>query len=104
MISNGNSKPSARAPAQEGHKAVSNEPVRGFPTASQVPCVELFTEEEAICYLRLDTIEALRNPKETMARYRAMGLLRGTQVSKRIFYRRVELERFLERLTDQNPR
>jgi len=63
--------------------------------------LELLTEEEAIRYLRLDTIEGLRNPKETLARYRAMGMLRGTQVSKRIFYRRVELERFLERLTDE---
>jgi len=66
--------------------------------------LELLTEEEAIRYLRLDTIEGLRNPKESLARYRAMGMLRGTQVSKRIFYRRVELERFLERLTDENPR
>lgn len=39
-----------------------------------------------------------------MARYRAMGLLRGTQVSKSVFYRRVELDRFLERLTNENPR
>lgn len=71
---------------------------------SIAPYPELLTEEEAIRYLRLDTIEGLRNPKETLARYRAMGMLRGTQVSKRIFYRRVELERFLERLTDENPR
>ncbi len=68
------------------------------------PCPELLTEEEAIRYLRLDTIAGLRNPKETLARYRAMGQLRGTQVSKRIFYRRVELDRFLERVTAENPR
>lgn len=68
------------------------------------PCPELMTEEEAIRYLRLDTIRGLRNPKETLARYRATGLLRGTQVSKRIFYRRVELDRFLDRVTAENPR
>ncbi len=68
------------------------------------PCPELMTEEEAIRYLRLDTIAGLRNPKETLARYRANGMLRGTQVSKRIFYRRVELDRFLDRLTHENPR
>jgi hypothetical protein len=74
------------------------------PVGPPSPCPELLTEEEAIRYLRLDTITGLRNPKETLARYRANGMLRGTQVSKRVFYRRVELERFLERLTTENPR
>ena len=31
-------------------------------------------------------------------------MLRGTQVSKSVFYRRVELDRFLDRLTNENPR
>ena len=75
-----------------------------LPGGPPLPCPELLTEEEAIRYLRLDTISGLRNPKETLARYRAAGMLRGTQVSKRIFYRRVELDRFLERLTTENPR
>ena len=69
----------------------------------QMPCPELLTEEEAIRYLRLDTIR-IKNPGETLTRYRDEGLLRGTQVSKRIFYRRTELDRLLERLTDNNPR
>ena len=68
------------------------------------PCPELLTEEEAIRYLRLDTIRGLKNPGETLARYRATGLLRGTQVSKSVFYRRIELDRFLDRLTSENPR
>ena len=68
------------------------------------PCPELLTEEEAIRYLRLDTIKGLKNPGETLERYRAQGVLRGTQVSRKIFYRRAELDRFLERQTDQNPR
>lgn len=73
----------------------------GLPPAS---CPELLTEEEAVRYLRLDTIRGLRNPCHTLARYRAQGLLRGTQVSKSVFYRRVELDRFLDRLTNENPR
>ncbi|MBI1826089.1 MAG: helix-turn-helix domain-containing protein [Planctomycetes bacterium] len=75
-----------------------------LPGMTPTPCPELLTEDEAIRYLRLDTIRGLRNPDETLARYRATGLLRGTQVSKSLFYRRVELDRFLERLTNENPR
>jgi len=67
------------------------------------PCPELLTEEEAIRYLRLDTVK-IDNPGETLKRYRDQGLLRGTQVSKRIFYRRVELDKFLERVTEENKR
>ena len=67
------------------------------------PCPELLTEEEAIRYLRLDTIE-IANRSGTLRRYRERGLLRATQVSKRVFYRRTELDRFLERLTEDNPR
>lgn len=83
---------------------VGAEPGPVLPAGPPVPCPELLTEEEAIRYLRLDTIAGLKNPGETLARYRANGMLRGTQVSKRIFYRRVELDRFLDRLTAENPR
>ena len=68
------------------------------------PCPDLLTEQEAIQYLRLDTIAGLKRPGETLARYRASGMLRGTQVSKAVFYRRIELDRFLETLTENNPR
>ena len=67
------------------------------------PCPELLTEKEVIRYLRLDTV-GVDHPANTLRRYRERGLLRGTQISKRIFYRRVELDRFLERITDENPR
>ncbi|MBN1844274.1 MAG: helix-turn-helix domain-containing protein [Sedimentisphaerales bacterium] len=67
------------------------------------PCPELLTEEEAIRYLRLDTI-GLENPSATLRRYREKGILRGTQVSRKIFYLRVELDRFLMRITETNPR
>ncbi len=67
------------------------------------PCPELLTEDEAVRYLRLDTT-GVRRPGETLERYRGMGLLRGTQVGRRLFYRRVELDAFLDRQTDANPR
>ena len=67
------------------------------------PCPELLTEEEATRYLRLDTID-IKNPRETLARYRKTGMLRATQISKALFYRRIELDAFLERQTDSNRR
>ena len=80
-----------------------------LPPASILPgdppelCPELLTEEEAIRYLRLDHID-IQEPATTLRYYRKAGSLRATQVGKCIRYRRVELERFLERLTEQNPR
>ena len=68
-----------------------------------VPCPELLTEEEAIRYLRLDQVDT-DNPAGTLRYYRKRGLLRATQVGKCLRYRRVELDRLLERLTDENPR
>lgn len=66
-------------------------------------CPELLTEEEAIRFLRLDNIN-VDNPSNTLRYYRKKGLLRATQVGKCIRYRRIELENFLERLTETNPR
>lgn len=71
--------------------------------APAMPCPELLTEDEAIRYLRLDIID-VENPEETLRRYRKQGLVRGTQVGKCVRYRRQELERFLERITESNPR
>lgn len=67
------------------------------------PCPELLTEDEAIRYLRLDEAGG-DAPTKTLARYRSMGRLHGTQVGRNIRYRRIELERFLERQTQLNPR
>ena len=67
------------------------------------PCPELLTEEEAIWYLRLDETR-VEDPARTLRYYREKGLLRATQVGRRIRYRRIELERLLERLTETNPR
>jgi len=66
-------------------------------------CPELLTEEEAIRFLRLDGINT-ENPANTLRYYRKKGLLQATQVGKCIRYRRVELEKLLERLTEANPR
>ena len=66
-------------------------------------CRDLLTEEEAIGYLRLDTIQ-VKYPAETLRRYRREGHLRGTQVGKRVFYLRTELDALLRKLTEINPR
>lgn len=74
-----------------------------LPGDPPIPAPELMTESEAIRYLRLDTVD-ISDPTSTLRRYRDMNLLRATQVSKRLFYRRLELDRFLERVTEENPR
>ncbi|MCG3132883.1 MAG: hypothetical protein FLDDKLPJ_03749 [Phycisphaerae bacterium] len=63
------------------------------------PCPELLTEGEAVRYLRLDTT-GVRDPRQSLRYYRERGLLRATKVGRCLRYRRVELERLLERLTD----
>ncbi|MCF7955257.1 MAG: helix-turn-helix domain-containing protein [Phycisphaerae bacterium] len=67
------------------------------------PCPELLTEEEAIRFLRLDLI-SVEDSSGTLRYYRKKGLLRATQVGKCIRYRRIELEKLLEKLTEVNPR
>ena len=74
-----------------------------LPGAPPQPCPELLTEGEAVRYLRLDLID-IEDPAGTLAYYRKKGLLRGTQVGKAVRYRRVELDRLLDRLTEGNPR
>ena len=59
-----------------------------------IPCPTLLTEDEAIRFLRLDTVN-IKNPSATLRRYREAGTLRAVQISKRIFYPRKELERFI---------
>ena len=74
-----------------------------LPGTPPSPCPELLTEAEAIRYLRLDTIN-IKDPSATLRNYRKRRLLQGTQVSKKVFYRRTELDAFLQRLTEENPR
>jgi len=67
------------------------------------PCPEVLTEEEAIRFLRLDTID-IKDPAATLRRYREAGVLRGVQISKKVFYPRRGLERFIEQQMEKNPR
>ena len=67
------------------------------------PCPEVLTAEEAVLYLRLNMVD-VKDPESTLAYYRRRGLLKGTQIGKCVRYRRVELERFLELVTEANPR
>lgn len=73
------------------------------PTASNQAWPELMTVGEAIKYLRLDKVN-IKKPEDTLFRYRKRGLLRGTQVSKVVLYRKSELDAFLARQTEENPR
>jgi hypothetical protein len=68
-----------------------------------LPCPELLTEAEAIRYLRLD-LEGPSKPSLTLRYYREQGLLRATRVGRRLRYRRVELDRLLELLTERDGR
>jgi hypothetical protein len=81
-----------------GHSAVLPDGNGGF-----TPCPEVLTEEEAIRFLRLDEINT-EDSGNTLRYYRKKGLLRATQVGKCIRYRRIELEKLLEKLTETNPR
>lgn len=73
-------------------------PVAFLPGAPPEPCPELLTEDEAIRYLRLD-IDGPANPKLTLRYYREKGLLRATRISRKLRYRRIELDRLMENLT-----
>ncbi len=53
--------------------------------------------------MRLDGIKT-KDSANTLRYYRRKGLLRATQVGKSIRFRRIELERLLEELTETNPR
>jgi hypothetical protein len=89
-------------PASQNEKRLHSS-VAVLPGAVPEPCPEVLTEEEAIRYLRLDLIN-IEDPAGTLAYYRRKGLLRGSQIGKCVRYRRIELERFLDRITEVNPR
>lgn len=64
---------------------------------------ELLTPIEAAQYLRLDQtnghtpVSAIR----TLKYWRDRGELKATKFARRVWYRRVELDRFLERKTEE---
>lgn len=59
------------------------------------PCPDLLTAEEAVRYLRLDET-GVNDPELSLRRYRESGRVQGVRMGKRVMYRRVELERFIE--------
>lgn len=66
------------------------------------PTPDLLTQAEAIRFVRLDTT-ATRFPENTLQRYRKAGL-KAVQVGKQVLYPRREIEAFLERQMQINPR
>jgi hypothetical protein len=61
---------------------------------SFMPCPELLTEDEAVCYLRLD-IDDSSNPEQTLKYYRDKGELVAIRVGRKNRYRRQDLVNFL---------
>jgi len=62
------------------------------------PCPALLTEEEAIRYLRLDTL-GRKDPGKTLQYYRERGFVRPTRISNVNFYLRGSLDEFLATMT-----
>jgi len=65
------------------------------------PCPVVLTQDEAIKFLRLDTV-GVKQPGKTLERYQDEGLLKGTYISKKCFYSVSELCRFVEKVTRYN--
>lgn len=62
---------------------------------------DLLTPVEAAQYLRLDeTDHTPRSAIRTLNYWRDRGLLKATKYARRVWYRRSELDRFLERKTE----
>lgn len=59
------------------------------------PCPYLLTESEAVRFLRIDQIN-VKNPGDSLRRYRDMGALRAVQISRSVFYPLPELKRFID--------
>jgi hypothetical protein len=95
--------PSLSTPVVSSPPSVAVNCVAILPGDPPSPCPELLTEAEAIRYLRLDLID-VEEPANTLRYYRKQGLLRATQVGKCVRYRRIELDRLLDNLTETNAR
>ena len=62
------------------------------------PCPNLLTEEEAVRYLRLDTL-GRKDSAKTLQYYRERGLIKPTRISNVNFYLRESLDEFLATMT-----
>ena len=80
----------------------SPDPDDEWPARSQCPS-DLFTPIEAAQYLRLDEtgLHTPRSAIRTLNFWRDKGELKATKYARRIWYRRAELDRFLERKTEK---
>ena len=67
------------------------------------PTPELLTEQEVICFLRLD-IDGPENPARTLKHYRDKGLLHSTRIGKTNRYSKTELLKFIDIMTDRKKR
>lgn len=65
-----------------------------------MPVPPTLTEDEAIRYLRLDTLLKLKNPHKTLERYRAEGHLESCCISNTNFYTPELLQRFKAKMAD----
>lgn len=72
-----------------------------FPNGTPVP--ELLTEEEAVCFLRLD-VDGPKEASQTLKYYRDKGLLRPTKIGKRNRYSKKELLNFIDKMTEKNTK
>lgn len=63
----------------------------------------VLTEQEAVRYLRLDETK-VKNPADSLTRYRRKGLLRGVQIGREIRYHIEELNVLIQKLMEVNPR
>jgi hypothetical protein len=61
-------------------------------------CPALLTEDEAIRYLRLDTL-GRKHPAKSLQYYRERGLLKATRISNVNLYLRESLDEFLATMT-----
>lgn len=67
------------------------------------PTPDILTQKEAIRFLRLDTIQ-IRFPQNTLQRYRKESGLKTVQIGRQILYPKKELEKFVEKQMEKNPR
>ncbi|MFQ5464142.1 MAG: helix-turn-helix domain-containing protein [Phycisphaerae bacterium] len=77
-------------------------PVTAWPSRPVV-FGDLLTPVEAAQYLRLDETgqHAPDSAMRTLNYWRDHGDLRATKFARRVWYRRIELDRFLERKTEE---
>ena len=62
----------------------------------------LFTRAEAIQYLRLD-VAGVKDPSRSLDYYRKAGLIPGVRLGRCVFFRKTELDKFIETQMERVP-